>query len=559
MFKRLLYVLATLIAAIFVFQWLTAASFEFDSPSTTEALSEKYTQILIKSHDGTTIGLTLYQPQLAAGENAPLILHTNGFGGTRAARPLSLYGQLMLSGTSSIAAWHRGYWMISFDQRGVGESGDEIHLMDPDFEVKDFSAVIDWAIANIPRISKDDNGDAIIGAVGESYGGGSAVNASLRDPRIDAIVPLTTWWDLSDAFGANRHVKSAWGGTLGLLGTFSSGFDFGMAIEPEYLALFNGYMNDKVDADMDRRSPMTYCAQGMSIQADALFIQGFKDTLFPLNQGLNNRACALTGGKDVRFVGIQDGHKLWPIQPWSGLPIFNTQETIVCDGQVFDTQTMILDWLDEKLKGITPSQEIPKLCLTFSDDSGRNLEQVTYGGESFVIPSTIFHLTPSGLLEGLLDPLDSLMDRISPLAEQPVLQTTGGSIRPAFVPLYQASTPMDLLGVPLIDVNFTSTESEHDGVGYLALGVRKAGKRHIEILSDQYLPLPGDGLYQQEFPAVSFQLHTGDEVGVVLQGFTWQYLANSEGLLSSGTVAGHIALPLIAPRTLSEGLSTQSF
>ena len=76
-----------------------------------------------------------------------------------------------------------------------------------------------------------------------------------------------------------------------------------MAIEPEYLALFNGYMNDKVDADMDRRSPMTYCAQGMSIQADALFIQGFKDTLFPLNQGLNNRACALTGGKDVRFVG----------------------------------------------------------------------------------------------------------------------------------------------------------------------------------------------------------------------------------------------------------------
>lgn len=559
MFKRLLYVLAALIAATVVFQWITAASFEFDSPSTTEALSENYKQVLIKSHDGTTIGLTLYQPELATNENAPLILHTNGFGGTRAARPLSLYGQLMLSGTSSIAAWHRGYWVISFDQRGVGDSGDEIHLMDPDFEVKDFSAVIDWAITNIPRISKDGNGDAIVGAIGESYGGGSAVNASLRDARIDAIVPLTTWWDLSDAFGANRHVKSAWGGTLGLLGTFSSGFDFDMATEPEYLDLFNGYMNDKVDADMDRRSPMTYCAQGMSIQADALFIQGFKDTLFPLNQGLNNRRCALNDGKDIRFVGIQDGHKLWPIQPWSGLPIFNTQETVVCDGHVFDTQNMILDWLDEKLKDITPSQEIPTLCLTFSDDYGRNLEQVTYGGESFVIPTTEFHLTPSGLLEGILDPLDSLMDRITPLDDTPPLQASGGSIRPAFVPVYQATAPVDLLGVPLIDVDFTTTESAHDGVGYFALGIRKAGKRRIEILSDQYLPMPGDGQYQQEFPAVAFQLQNGDEIGVVLQGFTWQYLANSEGLLSKGTLSGKVALPLIAPRALSDDRATQSF
>ena len=37
------------------------------------------------------LAATVYQPELQAGENAPLIIATHGFGGFRAKRPMSIY------------------------------------------------------------------------------------------------------------------------------------------------------------------------------------------------------------------------------------------------------------------------------------------------------------------------------------------------------------------------------------------------------------------------------------------------------------------------------------
>ena len=185
----------------------------------------------------------MYQPALAPGETTPLIIHTHGFGGFRADRPLSIYGKLVLSGEAAIAAWHAGYWVISYDQRGFGDSGGDVHLMDPDYEVRDFSDVIDWAQAHLPRLAGAPD-DPLIGAVGESYGGGVQILDSFRDPRIDAIVPIAAWYDLGMRWRPTGAVKSAWGVTLVGLGGIGSGFDFGMALQSDYLDLVGGTLNE---------------------------------------------------------------------------------------------------------------------------------------------------------------------------------------------------------------------------------------------------------------------------------------------------------------------------
>ena len=42
-------------------------------------------QVTIAAFDGTELALTVYFPELDAGEATPLLLHSHGFGGTRAA------------------------------------------------------------------------------------------------------------------------------------------------------------------------------------------------------------------------------------------------------------------------------------------------------------------------------------------------------------------------------------------------------------------------------------------------------------------------------------------
>lgn len=144
-------------------------------PTTAQGtLKQSHYQMRMTTDDGVTLSFTVYQPALAPGQTAPLILHTHGFGLSRMKRPyLSLYGSVMPTGQGAEAAWKRGYWMISFDQRGHGGldgTGDKIRLIDPQFEGRDVSRVIDWAEKNLPQLARNANG-ARVGMIGESYGG----------------------------------------------------------------------------------------------------------------------------------------------------------------------------------------------------------------------------------------------------------------------------------------------------------------------------------------------------------------------------------------------------
>ncbi|MEK8109121.1 CocE/NonD family hydrolase [Micromonospora sp. M12] len=69
----------------------------------------------------------------------------------------------------------------------------------PDYEVRDAQRLLDWLAAR-PEVRTDAAGDPKVGVVGGSYGGGLALLLAAQDRRVDAIVPMITWNDLSRAF-----------------------------------------------------------------------------------------------------------------------------------------------------------------------------------------------------------------------------------------------------------------------------------------------------------------------------------------------------------------------
>ncbi|MES2664390.1 MAG: CocE/NonD family hydrolase, partial [Pseudomonadota bacterium] len=122
-------------------------------PHSAALLKARYFSVDIPSFDGTRIRATVYQPALAPKDTAPVIIHAHAFGFFRMSQPKSLYGRYLYTGKTAIEAWRQGYWVISYDQRGHGASGGKIGLMDPEFEVRDLSYIIDWIENNIPRLS----------------------------------------------------------------------------------------------------------------------------------------------------------------------------------------------------------------------------------------------------------------------------------------------------------------------------------------------------------------------------------------------------------------------
>ncbi|PWU62220.1 ABC transporter ATP-binding protein, partial [Micromonospora globispora] len=132
---------------------------------------------------------TLYLPaDASAVHKVPAVLLGHGFGGTK---------ESVRSDAEDLV--RRGYAVLTWTARGFGRSGGEIHLDSPDYEVRDAQRLLDRLAAR-PEIRTDAPGDPRVGVVGGSYGGGLTLLLAAQDRRVDAIVPMITWNDLSRAF-----------------------------------------------------------------------------------------------------------------------------------------------------------------------------------------------------------------------------------------------------------------------------------------------------------------------------------------------------------------------
>jgi ABC-2 type transport system ATP-binding protein len=467
---------------------------------------------VILAHDGTRLSATVFQPALKAGESAPLIVHTHGWGGWRVTGPDGFYGQQMMSGRAALKAWKAGYWVISYDQRGWGGSYGRIEMMDPRYEVRDASAVIDWAARHLPRLRMDGPDDPRVGMLGESYGGAVQLLAAAEDPRIDAIVPIATWYDLSDALAPGGQLKMGWAGVLVSLG-LSTGYDLGKFIDADYLHSASGRLAAPVRAELAEHSLARYCAENRLPRADALIIQGMRDTLFPLDQGLAIRQCLRRGHADVRLLGMQGGHILPPPwQAWSGLPPFNNEPVIHCGARAINLYQGILAWYAEKLAGRPGGADsVPSLCVSLDLDQGIALDELPPPGPRVVLPPT----------------------QVRPLSSGWLQQAT-------FIPLHRVGEASALLGTPEVQLSQPLGPGA-DALLFAALAVRRQGSGSPRVLDEQVTPLANRG--STRLNAVSASLAAGDEIGLLVSGFSGQYLFNSSWHAGLVELRGAVQLP----------------
>ena len=229
---------------------------------TQSAQKADYFQVRIPTRDGKKLAATVYQPELQAGQSAPLIIATHGFGGFRAKRPMSIYGKAILTGEAAIAAWKAGYWVVFYDQRGWGQSGGRVHMMDPDYEVADLSQVIDWSLDHLPGIRRLEDNSPAIGMIGESYGAGVQTLATFTEPRLKALVPLTGWHDMN-SLAPNGEFRTGWGAILLSAGAINSGFDVGEMFAKPWNSAFDGTVSQDMQALLYERSPASFCDKGM--------------------------------------------------------------------------------------------------------------------------------------------------------------------------------------------------------------------------------------------------------------------------------------------------------
>ena len=146
--------------------------------------------------DGNThcdVVADLYVPSTATPETpAPAILTTNGFGGSKDDQ----------AGTGDAFA-KRGYVVLSYSGLGFGGSGCNIHLDDRDWDGKAAQDLVTY-LAGLGYVRLDAPGDPRVGMIGGSYGGQVQYAAAAVDKRIDTLIPLITWHDLSYSLAPNN-------------------------------------------------------------------------------------------------------------------------------------------------------------------------------------------------------------------------------------------------------------------------------------------------------------------------------------------------------------------
>jgi ABC-2 type transport system ATP-binding protein len=258
-----------------------------------------------------SICYTVFKPKGASRtRKVPMILHSHGWAGSR---------------TKDAAAFTKyldaGFGVISFDQRGFGESGGKAHVQHPAIEGRDVQRLV-ALVARMPWVRKDGKGDPRLGAIGGSYGGGYQLLGAFRHltvkgkPVFDALAPEITWHDLNESLAPQEVVRTAWAVSLSAAGARS--------LPPEVLvALGQGaatgfWPRGEVpgSADMveffEKNGPAWHVAKGRRLDIPVLMGQGATDSLFPLDQGLKNFQRALTprARKKSIFVGYNGGHVL---------------------------------------------------------------------------------------------------------------------------------------------------------------------------------------------------------------------------------------------------------
>ena len=274
---------------------------------------------------GTTepvaICFTLFKPAGASAKHqVPMILHSHGWGGSRTTDPAAFQQWLAAK-----------YGVLSFDQRGFGESGGTAQVENPGFEGQDVRARGRPDLPSKRWVKKDVPGDPRLGAIGGSYGGGYQFLGAFEDcgstgkPVFDALAPEITWNDLNRSLAPEGVVRTEWALALARCRAPDT------SVAPRGLPGARPGRRDRLLARrslpvpgtpnmeefFEKNGPLYHVSQGRRLDIPVLFGQGTTDSLFNLQQGLDNWRTAIT--REARrhsiFVGYNGGHVLPAVYP----------------------------------------------------------------------------------------------------------------------------------------------------------------------------------------------------------------------------------------------------
>ena len=280
----------------------------------------------------------------------PMIMHSHGWGGSRTTEAADFK-----------AFTDAGYGVISFDQRGWGDSGGHAHVEAPALEGADVRRLVRF-VSKRAWVQQDRPGDPRLGAIGGSYGGGYQFVGAFEELRLkgrpvfDALAPEITWNDVSGSLAPEGVVRTEW--ALALSGV---SVPFDALPTSVYKALVEGavtgrYPDGSTPGSEDlveffkKNGPKWHVEHGRKLDIPVLFGQGTTDGLFPLEQGLTNWRTAITkrARKQSIFVGYNGGHVLPSVFP-QGVIVDSDPCSRRLAGGSF--QQLSIRFFDEKLKG----------------------------------------------------------------------------------------------------------------------------------------------------------------------------------------------------------------
>jgi len=280
----------------------------------------------VDSFDGTPISINFFPADPASridGNYDATLFNGPGLGSFGNIDP---YGTAQVAGSTpglavlrGVGAPQTGFNVITWAPRGEGESGGILQFDNPFFEGRDVSALIDWAAANTPLWSP--GGEAAIGMVGGSYGGG--IQMTTVDPRIKAIVPAIAWHSLNQSLYPDDIFKTGWVNLL-YLALVRVGASVNEQIgAATFTGNLFGFISETAQAVLASSGPTSLLTK---LNIPTMYVQGIPDSLFPLRQANINAQTQLeqnpyfagANADQVKMIWFCGGHGnlcLDPVDP----------------------------------------------------------------------------------------------------------------------------------------------------------------------------------------------------------------------------------------------------
>jgi predicted acyl esterase len=315
-----------------------------------------------------TVDADLYLPDGAsAAHPVPAILTTHGFGGSKDDDNQVAIGKGFVG---------QGYAVLSYSGLGFGKTTCKIQLDDPDWDGKagkqmddvlaGVRAYTDQATGKsqyLRSIAMESKGDPRVGMIGGSYGGQIQYAVASQDPRIDTIIPIITWNDLSYSLAPNGVAKKEWV-DLFFADGIASGVENGNN-DPTTLtgcpnftnqacigaAELNtvGYPDASTTALVKHASVASYAKK---IKIPTLLVQGQKDTLFNLNEASATYATLKAQGTPVKMIWQSWGHS-------DSTPVPGELDFAAASLRDSYLGNRFLDWMNHYVRGTSSASTGP--------------------------------------------------------------------------------------------------------------------------------------------------------------------------------------------------------